>query len=271
MLRHRHAYSRRLTAAPSSTTDYEQYTYDGNDNVVGIKKRNGQSIAIGFDNLNRQITRTYPTAANNITFVYDQLGRTTGVNYTNGSFNVSNVYDHAGRMTSTTAGPNTLNFKYDADGNRIRTTWPDGFYVTYDYDTLNRMADIKENGSVNLVSSFAYDDLSRRSIVNYGNSTATTYGYDNQGRLSGLAHSIAGAGKIAYAYTYDQAGERLTQNWSNNSYQWTGYQSGTQQAYVPNGQNQYTTANGVAMAYDGNGNMSGDGANTYAYDLDNRL
>src|SRR6185437_1842560 len=46
--------------APSSTTDYEQYTYDGNDNVVSVKKRNGQSITIGFDNLNRPISRTYP-------------------------------------------------------------------------------------------------------------------------------------------------------------------------------------------------------------------
>ncbi len=43
-----------------------------------------------------------------------------------------------------------LIFYISAAGNRTRLTWPDGFYVTTDYDALNRPTTLKEQGSVPL-------------------------------------------------------------------------------------------------------------------------
>ena len=41
--------------------------------------------------------------------------------------------------------------------------------------------------------------------------------------------------------------------------------------YSVNGLNQYTGTGGVPFTYDANGNLTGDGASSYAYDIENRL
>ena len=41
--------------------------------------------------------------------------------------------------------------------------------------------------------------------------------------------------------------------------------------YANNSLNQYTSVNGTAYSYDGNGNLTSDGTNTCAYDAENRL
>jgi hypothetical protein len=38
-------------------------------------------------------------------------------------------------------------FLLDLGGNKTRTTWADGYYVTYAYDALNRMTTATENGT----------------------------------------------------------------------------------------------------------------------------
>ncbi|WP_287719937.1 hypothetical protein, partial [Nitrosomonas sp.] len=153
-------------------------TLDANGNITSLRKRNGQSITLAYDNLNRLLSRTYPTTADNITYTYDLLGRTTAANKT--GYAISYVYDNAGRLTSTTAGGKTLAYQYDPAGNRTQLTWPEtAFYVTSTYDALNRPTAIKETGTVNLAT-YAYDDLSRRTTVTLGNSTTTSYGYSTQ-------------------------------------------------------------------------------------------
>jgi YD repeat-containing protein len=47
-------------------------------------------------------------------------------------------------------------FLLDLAGNKTRTTWADGYYVTYAYDALGRMA--TENGTF-LLSTYIYDKL----------------------------------------------------------------------------------------------------------------
>jgi YD repeat-containing protein len=61
-------------------------------------------------------------------------------------------------------------------------------------------------------------------------------------------------------YHYDAAGNRTS----------TVTSSGTV-VYVPNALNQYTSVGGVAQTYDANGNLTGDGTNTYVFDAENRL
>lgn len=91
-------YPHPTTAGTSSTTDYEQMTLDANGNITSLRKRNGQSITMAYDNLNRLLSRTYPVTADNITYTYDLLGRTTATNKT--GYTISYVYDNAGRLTS---------------------------------------------------------------------------------------------------------------------------------------------------------------------------
>lgn len=263
----------KTVAGSSSATDYEEYGLDANGNLTSLRKRNGQSIAFAYDNLNRLLARTYPTPADNVSFAYDLLGRRIGSAYADGSHGVGYVWDNAGRLISTTAGGKTVGYQYDAAGNRIRTTWPETtpFYVTTTYDALNRPTAILELGTTNLAN-YVYDDLSRRSMVILANGTVTAYGYStNQGALNGLAHDLAGTAQDqTYAYARNQVRDIIQQSWSNDLYQWTGATNGTK-AYVSNGLNQYTTVGASTLNYDGNGNLLGDGYWSYGFDLDNRL
>ncbi len=264
-------YPDKVTAGASSATDYEQVAYDANGNVTSLRKRNGQSIALAYDNLNRLLSRTYPTAADNISFSYDLVGRKTAANKT--GYAINYVYDNAGRLTSTTAGGKTLSYQYDPAGNRTRLTWPEAaFYVTTSYDAMNRPTGILENGSVSLAS-YAYDDLSRRATVTLGNGTTTSYGYDTQSALASLSHDLAGtAFDNTWSYTRNQVQDIKAVSWSNDGYmpsQWL-FSNGTR-SYTSNGLNQYATAEGATLSYDANGNLTGDGVWSYGYDLDNQL
>ena len=256
----------------SAATDFEQYGYDAAGNVTSLRKRNSQTVTLTYDNLNRLVSRGYPSAADNVNFTYDLLGRRTAATFANGSYSITDVYDNAGRLTSSTAGSKTLSFQYDGAGNRTRTTWPEAtaFYVTAAYDALNRPTIIKESGSVALVT-YAYDDLSRRTTATLGNGTASSYSYNPQSALATIAHNLTGTAQdLTYTYTRNQAGELTGHSWNNDAYQWAGAVNGTA-AYTANGLNQYTKAGAATPGYDANANLTSDGTWSYGYDLDNRL
>ncbi len=52
----------------------------------------------------------------------------------------------------------------------VTFTWPDGYYVQYGFDALNRMSTASENGATAL-GTYGYDPLSRRTGLAYGNGT----------------------------------------------------------------------------------------------------
>ncbi|RSZ30580.1 RHS repeat protein [Variovorax beijingensis] len=261
-----------LPATPNlaNANDYEENTYDANGNVTAIRKRSAQTITQTWDNLNRLTARTYPVAADNLTFGYDLRGLRTAAQYANGSHTITYAWDNAGRQLSTTAGGKTVAYQYDPAGNRTRITWPGTFYVATSYDALNRPTALTENGSVSLAS-YAYDDLSRRTTVTLGNGTTVQRTYDNQGAMATLKNFLAStAQEVQYTYVRNQIRELKSVTWSNNIYQWAGAAPGTQ-SYTANGLNQYTAAAGATLGYDTNGNLTGDGTWTYTYDADNRL
>ena len=91
-------------------------------------------------------------------FGYDGLGRETSV--TRGSQTVTSTYEDLGRLQTSSTNGRTLTYGYDSAGRRNRLTYPDGFYLTYSYESDSSLSSIKENGSKTLVS-YSYDSLSR--------------------------------------------------------------------------------------------------------------
>lgn len=104
------------TANTSSLTDFEQYGFDANANLTSLRKRNGQSITLAYDNLNRLTSRAYPTLGDNVSYGYDLLGRRISATGAAAADNVAYVFDNAGRLTSTTANGKTLSYQVDAAG-----------------------------------------------------------------------------------------------------------------------------------------------------------
>lgn len=262
----------KVTPNTSSATDFEQYDYDANSNVTAMRNRNGQVIGFAYDDLNRQVARTYPDSADNVNLGYDLVGHLLFANHADASYNVSFAWDHRDRLTSTTAGGRTISHLYDAAGNRIRTTWPEAtpFFVTTGYDALNRPTAIEELGTTTLAT-YAYDDLSRRTTVSLGNATSTAFGYDNQRNLASIAHDLGGTAKdVVISYTRNQAQEITGLDASNALYDWNGA-APMNAPYAANGLNQYTSAGGAGHTYDNSGNLTGNGTWAYLYDTENRL
>lgn len=260
----------KTTVGQVSAVDYEQYGYDANGNRTSLRKRDGKVIAYSYDALNRVTFKDVAGESNAwVYYNYDLRGLRTSV--IGAEAGVSYVYDGLGRLLW--EGQNlgvslTVGNSYDANGNRTRFTFPDNSYFTYDYDGLDRLTAIKENGTTT-IATFAYDAKGER--VGLTNTSPTTYAYDGVGRLQSLTHNPAGATHdVTTTFAYNPASQVTTRTRSNGVYEFTDNVN-VNRSYAVNGLNQYTSAGPATFSYDANGNLTGDGSTTYTYDTENRL
>ena len=264
-------------ANTSSTTDYEQLTLDANGNVTSVRLRDGQTIGLTYDALNRLTNKDVPNNVlweYDVNYGYDLLGRMTSAVDTN-THAVRFTHDALGRVTSEGSdhyGAKT--FQYDEAGRRTRMTWRDGMFVSYDYLTTGEMTNIRENGAtsgVGVLASFGYDQLGRRTSLTRGNGTATGYSYDAVGRLSSFGHDLAGtAHDLNVTFGHNPAGQIVSRTSSNDAYAFTGL-ANQNRTDTHNGLNQVTASASVSVGHDARGNTNAIGAATYGYTSENRL
>lgn len=283
------AFPNPTTPGVASTTDFEQYDYDANGNRTLLRKRDGRTLTYSYDALNRMTVKTVAGACvsgyacttppswavRNVYYAYDLRGLQTAARFDSatGADAVVNGYDGFGRMTSSTVSmggvSRAVGQSYDANGNRIRVTHPDGTYFTYDYDGLDRLVTVKQNG-VTQIASNAYDARGQRAAAARGG-VLTSYTYDDVSRLFTQADDLSGT---AYDYSagfgYNPAGQITAYNRANDLYVYGAYTPATT-AYAVNGLNQYTLVGGGALGYDSNGNLATNGTSSFTYDVENRL
>jgi RHS repeat-associated protein len=264
-------------SSTSSTTDYEQFTYDpSSSNVIGWRLRDGQSIAYSYDNLNRVVSKVTPNVAYldwDVTYSYDLLGRptnATGNGYAVDAF----TYDALGRMTVEQNYNATTYHSYDLAGRQTRLTWADGFSVDYDYNVTGEVSAIRETGMTSgagVLATYGYDDLGRRTSITRGNGTTTSYGYDPVSRLASLTQDLAGTGyDFTNGFSYNPASQIASTTHSNDVYAWNGHYN-VDRSYGTNGLNQLTTAGPTSLGYDGRGNLTSSGSSSYVYTSENRM
>ncbi|MFN3233634.1 MAG: hypothetical protein ACE363_15955, partial [Alphaproteobacteria bacterium] len=100
-----------------------------------------------------------------------------------------------------------MSYLYDPGSRRTRVTHPDGYFVQYDYDELNRLTTVKENGTVTLAT-YTHDVLSRRTDLDYTvNGASTDYGFAVDNNLTDLDHASGGSFNLQYDYTYDRVSQ----------------------------------------------------------------
>ncbi|MGE5474544.1 MAG: S8 family serine peptidase [Ignavibacteriales bacterium] len=234
------------------------YTYDNNGNQLTMTDSTGTTTR-EYDELNRTISKTVPNIGET-TFEYDI---TTGVlagyvaeTTTDPKGNITEkVYDKVGRLQQIIAGGNTTTYDYYNNGNKKEVVYQNGAkeeYTYYDDNLLETLVNKKANGTVAESFSYTYDEAhNQTSKVDVKGTTA--YTYDNMNRLKTITEPD---GKVT-AYTYDAAGNRLTQ---------TVTQSGVSvsSAYTYNEQNRLlevssSLGNGakesIKYTYDNNGNL----------------
>ena len=259
-------------SASSSTTDFEQLTYDAGSNVTSRRLRDGNSIGLSYDALNRLIAKNLPGAEPDVTYGYDALSRMTGASQTGNALSFS--YDALSRITSESGPRGTTSFSYDAAARRTRITHADGFYVDQDYLVTGETTKIRENGAtsgVGLLATYAYDNLGRRTSLTRGNGTVKSYGYDPVSRLASLGEDLPGSSAdLAQSFTYNPASQIATVTRSNDSYAWTSHYN-LNRNYTSNGLNQYSASGPVTPTYDSRGNLTSAGGTTYGYSSENLL
>ena len=256
------------TNTTSSTTDYEEYTYDAASNVTQVQRRTGATLDFTYDALNRNTFIDSAVASEDVTTTYDNLGRV--LTRVGDGQTLTNIWDALSRLVSEQGPLGYTTYQYNLAGQRTRMTWPDTFYVTYDLDTLGEVTAIKESGSTSLVT-YAYDNLGRRVTKTLGNGNVTSWTYDNALRMATMSRDFSGTGSDqTTTFTWNAAGEQVNQSVTNASLL-TPAPSAATTNYSPNGLNQYATVGGVNFTYDANGNLTNDGVKTYTYDIYNQL
>ena len=271
-------------ALTSSTSDFEQLTYDANSNVTQRRLRDGQLINFTYDNLNRVTLKDVPNSVvyeHDTTYTYDLQGRPLLLNNAIG-WSITSAYDSLGRKVTEQNVFGTFASTFDAAGRLTRLTYADGFFVNYDYDTTGNVTAIRENGAttgVGLLATYGYDNLGRRISVTRGNGAVTTYAFDPVSRLAGLLHDVSGTaddiviGQVAglgSPITYNAGSQITSLPRDNDLYRWNGHYN-VDRPYGVNGLNQLTNAGATTLGYDARGNLSVSGSFTYGYTSENRL
>jgi RHS repeat-associated protein len=260
-------------ANASSTTDYEQLTYDAGSNVTSRRLRDANSIGYTYDALNRATFKNLPGTEPDVTYAYDNLGRLTSATQTGSS--LSFTYDALSRNLTQVGAQGTVASQWDVAGRRTRLTYPgSGLYVDYDYLVTGDLTAIRENGAtsgIGVLASFGYDSLGRRTSLTFGNGTSQGYGYDPVSRLASLSSDLAGTTHdLTSTFSFNPASQIASTSRNNDAYAWTDH-SNISNGYTANGLNQYSAAGAATLTYDAKGNLTSDGSVNFTFDSENKL
>lgn len=253
----------------------ESYGYDANGNLVTVTDRKGQVTEFRYDSLNRQTfagfgrTGTAPnfSYASTISYGYDAGNRLRSAN-DSASGTISRDYDDLDQLTLETTAQGTAGYQYDAAGRRTQLSVSNQTAVGYCYDNVDRLTSIHSvdcQGAA--LVSFGYDNADRRTTLDLPNGTHLVYGYDDASQLLSMTWSRGGTNIGDLAYSYDAAGRRTTMS---GAYARLNLPAAVSSAQY-NANNELTKWGNTSLSYDNNGNMLGDGTNTYSWNARDQL
>ena len=284
------------------------FDYDIEGNLTTYTNRRGDDVTYTYDVRGRLIAES-DSSAGPTSYVYDDRGRLTSATNDQGSTTLA--YDNADRVIEINY-PTGKSLFYTYNDAGLRTSMSDGgdYNIFYEYDTLGRLTGLRDEDSQ--IVAYEYDGAGNLVKETNGNGTVSLFSYDNSGRLTRIENQAPDGGINSFnAYTYDTAGQRVTNETQDGA--WTyGYdaigqltaanfvstnaaiankslvyeydvvgnrtrviEDGVETLYTANMLNQYTQVGDATFTYDADGNMTSRtdsaGTTTYTYDLDNRL
>lgn len=260
------------TPGTSSTTDYEELTYDAGSNVTNRRLRDAANIGFSYDAMNRLTAKDLPGAEPDVSYSYDLLSRMTGASMSGHS--LSFTFDALGRNLTQVGPQGTAGYQYDAAGRRTRLTYPgSGLEVGYSHLVTGEVTEIRENpsGGNVLLGTYEYDNLGRRTSLTRGNGTSTTYSFDAVSRLSQLVQDLNGSGNdLTLGFSHNPASQIASNTRSNDNFSFTGL-ANVNVTDTINGLNQITTTGATSLTHDARGNISAIGGSSYDYTSENMM
>jgi RHS repeat-associated protein len=186
------AVGNRITAIDALSRPATEYTYDTLSRLTNIKDANTKNTQYQYDDRDRLRYVTDPRGL--ITqYQYNALGQlTTLISPDTGT--TSYTYDLAGnRKTQTDARNITATYEYDALNRLTKKIYPNtALNVTYTYDSAaNGIGKLASMQDAEGIEGYAYDthgNLVSRNRFSNTKFYLTTYGYDNNDRLSQITY-----------------------------------------------------------------------------------
>jgi RHS repeat-associated protein len=280
----------RLTQEQSPLGYNTNYTYDAHDRLITRQDAKDQFTNYTYDQNNRLIQVDLPDAVQ-LLFRYDAEGNR--IDASGYGFSRNDTYDALGRVVSIRFNyatfQKTVNYSYDAAGNRLSMQYDDGKWLNYTYDALNRV--ISEKYETDSPWTFTYDAASRLVQIGYPSGMTTEYQYNGANWITAYYTNTSSHLVIdSAAYAYDLQGNRLS--FTDNRNQKTEYSYNKRyrllteqdEANNPSTKTTYTydgvgnrlsqktgSAPQIDYSYDAENRMTARGSTSYSYDLNGNL
>jgi RHS repeat-associated protein len=237
---------------PTSTTTpsgkVTGMTYWNNNLVKTITEPSTQTTTLAYNGKNLVSSKTDPTGT--ISYGYDDRGLLTTV--TEGASVITRTYDERGRLrTYTNADDDLLQYKYDANNNLTRITYPDGKQVNYTYNSHNLLATVSDWNT--RVTTYQYDRLGRLIGITRPNGTTATLTRDAADQLTSIRETSGGKLFSYLRFDYDAASQ------IDRRFRAPLVQSGWQHPTFTgtyDDDNRIATVNGQTVTHDADGNMT---------------
>jgi RHS repeat-associated protein len=249
----------------------ESFGYDNNSNLNCYTDRRGQVTNILHDGLNRLTSIGYgatscssTTYQSTTAYTYDAGGRPTKI-VDSISGTTTPVFDGLNRILSETSAQGSVSYLYDAAGRQTTMTVAGQPSVSYSYDNANRLIQIAQGSSTVILG---YDADSHRTSLSLPNGVTLAYTYDKDSRLMGINYNQGTSPMGNLLYSYDGDG-RIAQ--VSGSFARTGLPVAVTSASYDSANRLTAWGTNSSFSYDANGNLQGDGTNTYVWDARNQL
>jgi RHS repeat-associated protein len=192
----------------------EKWHYDTAGRIDTFTNRNGKIQTFSYDALNRCTGFTWNDGlTTHVTLGYDAASRLLMADNDNATLDYTYFGDNL--LQSETEHiingawfGGTVNYTYDANGNRASDMYPDGRDDrTYTYTNRNQLKTISEYGGWR-VATYTYDvngNIATR--VPHGGANST-YSYDPLDRVTRIVHAFTDTTRT-FDYDYDSVGNRL--------------------------------------------------------------
>jgi RHS repeat-associated protein len=187
---------------------------------------------------------------------------------------MSFTYDALSRNLTQVGPQGTATSQWDIGGRRTKLTYPDGFYLDYDYGDRGLLWHIRENGAASgpgVLATYAYGQLNHLDSITYGNGAVTSYTYTGPELVATMTHDFPGTANDQTAtFIYNPAQQIVGVTRSNDAYAWTGHYNENKTG-VANGLNQLTSVGPKTLTHDARGNVTAFGTKAFTYSSEDLL
>jgi RHS repeat-associated protein len=251
------------------------YGYDDIGRQVSAQDPAGGVTRYAYDSAGRLATVTKPDAGATcvgtkvacVTYSYDDAGRPEGVDYSDPQTpDLSGVvYDALGRRTEATLGSATEEWTWDPRSRLTAHVDVNGRDTTYGWDLASNLTEIGYPGITNpLVRGF--DDAGRLVSVTDWSSRVSEFDYDADGNWTDTV--FPAASQNTDHYSYDESGRMVGVEWKRGASVLgsLSYDPRDAKGLVTSVTAAGAATKSTSWSYDGRGQLTADGSESFAYD-----